>query len=671
MPPRSCADYLSSNVFEVVAPAEDIENSVESGDAGRLTSNERNWARLGTLVAVVVFWLIATCFQPWNLFDKGPYTTDFYDAQARALVHGRLDVPADVAGIEGFEINGTTQIYFGIGPALMRLPFSGVSDVFDRRLSLLSELLALSVLGLAAARLLKKAKSLVLGAPDGRPWWFAAFAASATLGTPLLFFASSPLVYHEAELWGAAAGLAGLDLVLRWWREPTSRHLIEAVLLATFAVSCRPSSGLSPAIALGIFGLVLLLRHRWRKALVVLVASVIPLIAFAIANWARFGSLFSVPFPLQVFSQFNENRQAMLRDNNGSFFGLKFAPTNLIRYFSPTAISFERLFPFVDWPAKATVYGNVTFDTVDRSGSIITGAPMFIPFAVVGAWWTLVRDRTRQWSVISLAAVVSTFSTITIAYVAHRYLADLVPALLVLACAGIWCSARGLQMRPKWLKHSALGVLALLFAIGFWNQLGLAVTTRAFSILPTEIGARAMAKFQYSLDDSLFGGIPPNVIRISEGPLPSVDAVEAGTIVIIGDCSATYRNDGYGWGPLERKVGENHSFRLTGAIGADWTTLISAEGWSFSAKRTSAGVVFVRSDFDAIVSEPVDIPEGDITLDVIVDPNPIGVVSVSLNGNEIFYSFAGDAIDVVPGATWLSDQTPAAFCESLLKRFGS
>ena len=53
-----------------------------------------------------------------------------------------------------------------------------------------------------------------------------------------------------------------------------------------------------------------------------LVASVIPLIAFAIANWARFRSLFSVPFPLQVFSQFNENRQAMLSDNNGSFFGL-------------------------------------------------------------------------------------------------------------------------------------------------------------------------------------------------------------------------------------------------------------------------------------------------------------------------------------------------------------
>lgn len=663
--------HLGTSVSEVVARVREFENVSEDSDSGRLTVDERKWARIGTLIAIVVFWLIATCMQPWLLFDRGPYTTDFYDTQARSLTHGHFDIPAEVAGIEGFVIDGKTQIYFGIGPTLLRLPLSGVSDVFDRRLSLLSELLALSVLGLAAARLLKKARPLVVGAPNGQPWWFAAFAASATLGTPLLFFASSPLVYHEAELWGAAAGLAGLDLVLRWWREPTRRHLIEAVALATFAVSCRPSSGLSPAIALGIFGLVLAWRRRWMEALVILVASVIPLIAFAITNWARFGSLFSVPFPLQVFSQFNENRQAMLRDNNGSFFGLKFAPTNIVRYLSPIAISFERLFPFVAWPAKATVYGNVTFDTVDRSGSIVTGAPMFIPLALVGAWWTLVRDRTRQWSVISIAAVVSTFSTITIAYVAHRYLADLVPALLVFACAGLWCIARGLQMRPKWLKRSVLGVLTLLFVFGFWNQLGLALTTRAFSILPTEIDARAMAKFQYSLDDSFFGGVPPNVIKISEGPLPSSDAVGAGTIAIIGDCSAAYRYDGYGWGVLERKVGGNHSFRLTGPIVADWTTLISAENWSLLVKRTSDGVVFARSDFDAVVSEPVDIPGGEVTLDVSVDPNPMGVVLVSHNGNHIFYSNVGDAIDIVPGSTWGSDQIPAAFCESLLKRFGS
>ena len=208
-------------------------------DVGRLDRTERRFARGGVLLAVVVFWLIATCLQPWNLFAEGPFSTDFYDAQARALTHGHLDVPREVAGIEGFVIDGRTQLYFGIGPAVLRLPLSGVSDVFDRRLSLASELLAVSVLGLAAARLLKRARFLVRDAPAGSPWWYAIAGAIVTLGTPLLFLSSRPLVYHEAELWGAAAGLAGLDLVIRWWREPSRRHLVEAVALAAFAISCQ------------------------------------------------------------------------------------------------------------------------------------------------------------------------------------------------------------------------------------------------------------------------------------------------------------------------------------------------------------------------------------------------------------------------------------------------
>jgi hypothetical protein len=61
MRPRSCAVCLSSNVFKVVAPVVDVENSIGVSDAGRLSKAERKCARIGTLVAVVVFWLIATC----------------------------------------------------------------------------------------------------------------------------------------------------------------------------------------------------------------------------------------------------------------------------------------------------------------------------------------------------------------------------------------------------------------------------------------------------------------------------------------------------------------------------------------------------------------------------------------------------------------------------------
>lgn len=653
------------------APVAKFENVVESDDADRLTKNERKWARIGTLVAVVVFWLIATCLQPWHLFDKGPYTTDFYDAQARALVHGHFDVPANVAGIEGFEIDGKTQIYFGVGPAIMRLPFSGISNVFDRRLSLLSELIALSVLGLAAARLLKRAKSLVANAPEGSAWWFGAFAVVATLGTPLLFFSSRALVYHEAELWGAAAGLAGLDLAIRWWRVPTRRHLIEAVALATFALSCRPSTGAGPAMALGLFGLALAWKREWRRSLLVLAGAVIPFLGFALVNWLRFRSASDVPFPLQVFSKFNTDRQAALAANNGSLFGLKFVPTNVARYFSPFAFQWDRLFPFVTWPAKATVIGNARFDTIYHTGSFLTSAPLLFLFGLVGAWWTIVRDKTRQWSAIAVAAIVATTSTFTFGYLAHRYLADLVPVFVVLAAPGVWIGARQAKTWRRWIRRTVVVAMTLLFAFGFWNQLGLAISTRAFSILPSESGARSFVEFQYELDDMYFGGTAPAVIQSEDGQLSS--GVAPGTIVIMGDCDAVYRTDGYGWGPLERRIGGPFAYRLSGSIGAGEQTILSNPEWAVRASRTEDLVVF-RWDYGSGTVEesaPVKMSNnGPSTIDIVFDPyTDFGHDGrVVVNGTSVVGAPVSNSSGSVVNPNWTETEVPASFCEKLHAR---
>lgn len=679
---RPVVHHLGTSVSEVVAPADEVEIALARSDAGRLTKNERNWARGGTLVAVIAFWLIATCMQPWLLFDKGPYTTDFYDAQARALLHGHLDVPADVAGIEGFEIDGKTQIYFGIGPAIMRLPFSVVSEVvpklpfsdrsidFDRRLSLLSELLALSVLGLAAARLLKRAKSLVVNAPEGSPWWFGVFAVVATLGTPLVFFASRPLVYHEAELWGAAAGLAGLDLVIRWWRVPTRRHLIEAVALAIFALSCRPSSGAGPAMALGLFGLALAWKREWRRSLIVLAGAVIPFVGFALVNWLRFRSVSDVPFPLQVFSKFNTDRQAALAENNGSLFGLKFVPTNVARYFSPFAFRWDELFPFVTWPAKATTIGSARFDTIDRSGSIVTSAPLLVLFGLVGAWWTVVRDRSRQWTAITVAAVVATTSTFTFGYLAHRYLADLVPVFVVLAAPGVWVIARSMTTWRRWVRRSVLGLLALLFALGFWNQLGLAISTRAFSILPTEAGARSFADFQYTLDEWLSGAGAPSVYGINSGPLP--EGLAPGTILIVGDCDALYRTDGYGWGPLERRIGGPYAYRLTGTIGRNDQTILSNPEWNVQASRSDDGLVFRWEYGNGIIEEskPVKIDYyGPTTIDIVFDPLPLGTGRVVVKGATVVGAPVKNSPQSVVNPEWTSSGGSSdSFCRQLQPR---
>ncbi len=93
------------------------------------------------------------------------YFDDFYDAQARSLMHGRLDVPPEVPGFEGFLIDGRTYIYFGPFPSLLRMPVLAVTDRFDGRLTTLSMLLAAVVLAAASFRLLCSLRPLARGHP--------------------------------------------------------------------------------------------------------------------------------------------------------------------------------------------------------------------------------------------------------------------------------------------------------------------------------------------------------------------------------------------------------------------------------------------------------------------------------------------------------------------------
>ena len=74
----------------------------------------------------------------WLLFEGRAglspprYTTDFYDLQGRAILQGRLDIrPPEALGIEAFEIDGRSYVYFGIAPSLLRLPVLALTDRFD------------------------------------------------------------------------------------------------------------------------------------------------------------------------------------------------------------------------------------------------------------------------------------------------------------------------------------------------------------------------------------------------------------------------------------------------------------------------------------------------------------------------------------------------------------
>jgi len=653
----------------MAASVGDVRELADATDSGRLSKVERKWARIGALVGVLFFVMLATWGQPWQMFDKGPYSTDFYDAQARSMVHGYMDIPADVAGIEGVVVDGKVQIYFGVGPALIRTPLTGWTTFFDRRLSILSMSVAAGVLGMATARLLKRARALVIDAPTGRPWWFGLLAAGSILCTPVLFLASRPTVYHEAIIWGCAAAVAGLDLVIRWWRDPTRRHFVEAVALATFAISCRMTPGLAPALAIGLFGVVLAFRRQWIKAVTVIAGAVIALLGFVAFNWLRFRSLTSTNASSQVWSLRSQARQEFLKANGGSPLGFQFVRSTFAQYFSPTAIGWQRFFPFVNFGSRATPVGDVVFDGIRPTSSIEVSAPVFFVLAVIGSWWTVVRDRSREWSVLAVASIAAFVPTLMFGNIVHRYLVDLVPAVLIVACPAVWVAMRRVE-RWKALTRNGLLVLAVVVSlVATWVQVGAAIETRAFLMSPTPSETNALVSLQNKIDQQIFDSAPPALQQVSGNALPT-EGIADGSLVILDNCAGLYRYNGDNWQAIERKPGGGRRFIITGSIGEDPKPILQGWGWTVSARRTPEGVVFVYESKKGRRDEsnPVALPEGELTFDAVADQAKFSTISLTYEGSTVFTDYNLGASKARPSAGWISTPGSAPLCESLLAR---
>src|SRR5947208_1537184 len=90
------------------------------------TPLERCWlARHGQVLSsfalclLVLGWFVT--WGDWRLFDAERFG-GYYDAQARSILQGRLDVPPAAIGFEAFVRDGKSYGYFGIAPALLRMP---------------------------------------------------------------------------------------------------------------------------------------------------------------------------------------------------------------------------------------------------------------------------------------------------------------------------------------------------------------------------------------------------------------------------------------------------------------------------------------------------------------------------------------------------------------------
>lgn len=569
----------------------------------------------------------------WNFLQSG-FFTDFYDAQARALFHGHWYVPPHVVSIEGFAVKGHIYMYYGPFPALLRMPILLFTSSLDGRLTQVSMLLALLVALVCTARLAWKIRNLVSSASVTikESVLVACAIALIGIGSVFLLLATVPIVYHEAEAWGAALAIAAFDALVGFLIRPSTRGIVTTGTFATLDLLTRGSVGLGPVAALGLLAILQAAVSLWRRGafrrlgvktlsvsqdedrksagrmawigipdvsaaptrtIALGCASAIAVALYAAVNYMKFGSLFSVPWTDQVQARHGSALRAGLAANGNSFLGLKFVPTALLQYLRPDALRTSRLFPFVAFPPPATVIGHVLYVGRTWASSVTTTMPVVVIAGVVGLWAVFhpVR-RSRHGSrrartdltllrIPILGAAVGIVGSLEIAFTAQRYLADWMPLLVLAGLAGLFVVVQRTRSMGRWARRTVVGVGCLLAVVGVLTNLALSILyQRELNPWGPSIAARAQfVSLQERIDQQLFGN-PPQGVTFARR-LPKVET--AGSLVILGNCAALYQSNGVAWAAVERSAAGGH-YRLEVTFGAIrgasdgyWPLLVTGE----------------------------------------------------------------------------------------------
>ena len=570
--------------------------------ARRLADRTATVAAFGFPV-LLFLWLVTA--GTWDLF-RSERLGDFHDVQARSFLDGRLDVPPDAVHIEGIVIDGRTYVYFGPVPALLRLPVFALTDRFDGRLSALSMSLAF-VVTLVAARSMGRRLE-----PAASPVGIAMPLLAGT--SVLLFLASRAFVYHEAILWGLALAVAAYDQIVAlsqrfsWWR------LAAASALASGAFLSRASVGLGAAIALGVacigFALACLRRRQLVQIVALGTAALAPVVLYAGLNYAKFESAFRLPLDKQVFTGIDANRQAALEANGGSLFGFGFVPTTLRHYSRPDALSFPRTFPWVSFPERAHVVGDAVFDTIDFASSAPATMPALVFLSVIGVV-SVARRRDAALAIPALGAAAGSATVLTIGFIAHRYLGDVVPLLLILGAAGLAATVRVSSARTRRL---IAGTVAVLGALSLWVNTGLALQyQRAYGPnIPPDLRA-SLVRWQHDL--------PGGPLRLGGSGAELPTAAGRAELYSVGDCDGLYWSDGMAWHAVERTPATGH---LKGLLPApSKRTVVARAGKAQIVAEPLPGdrarLVYVGSGDERDEGDPVDVSSAVWALDVVVD----------------------------------------------------
>ena len=464
------------------------------------------------LSGVVVVWMLTS--GTWD-FLQANQTGNFYDAQARALFHGAWNVPADIVNQEGIRVGRRTYMYFGPVPAVLRMPILFFTSRFDGRLTEPSMLLAALVALIFASRLSWKVRNLVSASPVSLSEAILTGASIMVLGvgSELLFLASAPSVYHEAEIWAVAFALGAFDAITGFLIRPSTRSIALAGVLSGLCLLTRATVGVGPIAALLVLAvghLVVSMRRRrttfsaapaalggdrvlsppgqgaddpdWlgitergnTRWVALGAAGLIPVGAYTWINEAKFHLFFSVRLEDQVEAHLLPAYMNVLVANGGKQFGLKFLPTDLLQYLRPDALRFSRVFPFITFPPPATVIGHLLYFSRGPASSVTAMMPAIAAAAIVGIFFVFRGRRDGMTDLVVLrvpliGAALGAVGVLVYLSIVQRAVGDLLPFLVISGIVGFQVLVHRVITMARWTRRILLLGQAQWPCLAFWQ----------------------------------------------------------------------------------------------------------------------------------------------------------------------------------------------------------
>ncbi len=518
------------------------------------------------VVALPMLWLL------WDMWNgtvnplRGVPYDNFYDLQARAMFHGRLNLPAGNMGIEAFVHDGRQYTYFGIFPSILRMPFLLVTHSLDGKMTGPSILLAWLCTSLFSSLMIWRLRILLRGeAPLGRAEAasYGGLMALILGGSVVLYLAATPFIYNEDFAWSVPLTVGSLFALLGVLERPSWGRVAASGVLVLCAALNRTPTGYACIIAAGLVAVWFALgrggteQRRWTVPL--LGVAGVPFLASCAVTYAKFGIPIGLPMADQVWASVNAHRRHFLAANGGKAFSFAFLPSTLWAYLQPFGLRLTSLFPFITPPtAPAAALSGAVLDQTYPTASI----PATMPLLFLLTCWGMVTafrrkaiGQVRLTRIVVLAAAAGTAGVLLWGYISERYMADFMPLLIIGGAIGLIDVWRRLDGRNRNARGRVLGILALFVVYGIVANLAIAAWP-----LP-QWSITQNARF-VSVQRALSFGYLPSTVRT--GPVLPYWA-PTGTLFAVNHCSGLYLSTGsnmkdvpgqqiqhYTWMPVEQ-----------------------------------------------------------------------------------------------------------------------